>query len=373
MFRARRRWPVLLVLLSRVGWADACTGEIRYYEDVCEPPFCMPDCDAVTPPSDAVRWKEYTIAFRLDAFDERRGGLREFHVEESRIVHDALSAWSEATLDGDRIGIVAELAGTYAGEEPQADCVCYGSPRIDPTNDIRIAEEFYPACWDTFYTHLIAGQTWHFTSDCVSSPENRALAEADMVLNNIDWCFTYGPGDTHCDTHDPELVMSFEYLLLHELGHALGLCGSHLADVVMCEWNGACDCELTALTDIDQCAIVKLYPPENPVSYISCRGWRRGGDGLFVLRIARERCERAEVCRLIELRHPGEAAAEWRFPVGVSEVAVSVARPGTYVVQSALEGCRPRDSSVAFHVGHEVSATHRSDRRPDSDIGVSGE
>jgi hypothetical protein len=173
-------------------------------------------------------------------------------------VRRALDTWAAAA----RITFVqvADSGGDFAGS---------------PTPDIRIGAFHFPV------NDFAGGAAWGPPGDDLNFPD--ALA-GDFALNDRNrFTIATGPEGSPLPTDGGIYLNDVEGLVLHEIGHALGLAHSDVIDGVMCGYvypgdvfdGSACDYSHVnhVLAADDRAGIVAIYGAPPPAVPLSPGGW----------------------------------------------------------------------------------------------------
>jgi hypothetical protein len=227
-----------VLAFSALATAASLEREARAY---CFTTTCngVDACDDVALPGcTPTSWASRCVGFTVN--DRTLGGLDPDSVEE--IAKRAFGRWQASDCgDGLPPGLHVEFMGVVSCATTEYN--------FDAGNANIIMMTDQPGGG-------ISGHTFALTTTSFD-PNTGELLNADIELNVRDHAFTVGDGVVDVD---------LEAVLVHEVGHFLGIAHSQVVDATMFPFYEPGTTEIRSLTKDDEAAICVLYPPSPDVT-----------------------------------------------------------------------------------------------------------
>lgn len=220
---------MLAALVEREAHAYCFTTTCKGV-DACDD-VAVPGC---TPTS----WASRCVGFTVN--DRTQGGLAPDAIED--IAKRAFGRWQGSDCgDGLPPGLHVEFMGIVSCATTEYN--------FDAGNANVIMTTEQPGAG-------ISGHTFALTTTSFD-PDTGELLNADIELNVRDHAFTVG---------DDLVDVDLEAVLVHEIGHFLGIAHSQVVDATMFPFYEPGTTEIRSLTKDDEAAICLLYPPSPDIT-----------------------------------------------------------------------------------------------------------
>lgn len=194
---------------------------------------CVPSAEGDC--GEPLRWRTRCTGFAIQEDGSRRVSANQL----GDLVEAAFDAWTSVDCeDGRPPGIVVQDLGRVACDELEYNA------NAGNANVVVFRDERWP---HRSSSHNVALTTTTF------DPDTGELFDADIELNSADFELTTG---------DEEVVFDLESVLVHEVGHFLGIGHTDVADATMLPSYVQGDTHLRSLEPDDVAAICALYPPK---------------------------------------------------------------------------------------------------------------
>jgi hypothetical protein len=194
-------------------------------------------------------WKSGCVSYSVHHGGSAKRGVDYASIHS--IAERAFGRWTSADCEGTTPSIgVADFSPASCGKPEY-------NPRAPNANVIMFRDHDWPDEYDpTVVAHTVV----------TFNTETGEILDADIEVNSF---------GTPITTSDTNVGYDLESIIVHEVGHFLGLDHSHLVDATMFSWQAPGDLSLRDLIADDTDGICSIYPSARSVAGTNCQP-RRG-------------------------------------------------------------------------------------------------